>query len=118
MITFDLSVRFSDTEPFPADYVQTLDWERTGTKILAVSKTVGTTAITISLADLTQPGYAFFKNMSSQGNIDVGYNDGSQRSLIRLAPGQFALCPLKPGITLGAQADQAGCVLLAVVYEA
>lgn len=118
MITIDVAIRHDDTEQWKPDFAETTDVSRTGSKIMAVSKTVGTTAITIPLSDLASPGYAFVKNIGASGNIDFGYNDGSQRSLIRLGPGQFGVFPIKPGVTLGAIADQAGCELLATIYEA
>ncbi|MGB9619744.1 MAG: hypothetical protein ACPL7K_04985 [Armatimonadota bacterium] len=101
-----------------SDFADQIDVQRTGTKLLAFSKTVGTTPITISLTDLASPGYAFVKNTGASGNVSFGYNDGTQRSLLQLAPGQFGIFPLKPGLTLGAVADQAGCQLLVLVYEA
>lgn len=118
MITVDLAVRHDENEKWQADFNDTVSVPRTGSKVLVLSKTVGTTAVTLSLADLSAPGYAFAKNIGSAGNISFGYNDGTQRSLMRLAPGQFAVFPVAPGLTLGAVADQANSQLLCVVYEA
>lgn len=118
MITIDLALRHDENEKWQADFNDTVSVQRTGSKVLVMSKTVGTTPVTISLTDLSSPGYAFVKNIGSSGNISFGYNDGSQRSLMRLAPGQFAVMPLVSGLTLGAVGDQAGCELLCVVYEA
>lgn len=118
MITIDVAIRHDDSEKWRADFTETVDVSRTGKKVLTASKTVGTTPVTISLTDLASPGYAFVKNIGAAGNISFGYNDGSQRSLIKLAPGQFAVMPLVSGLTLGAVGDQAGCELLCVVYEA
>lgn len=118
MITIDLALRHDENEKWQADFNDTVSVQRTGSKVLVMSKTVGTTPVTISLTDLASPGYAFVKNIGAAGNISFGYNDGSQRSLIKLAPGQFAVMPLVSGLTLGAVGDQAGCELLCVVYEA
>lgn len=118
MISIDLSLRHDDQEPWRPDFTETIDVNRTGKKVLVAAKTVGTSAITIPLSDLSAPGYAFVKNIGTSGNIDFGFNDGSQRSLMTIMPGQFALFPVKSGLTLGAQGSAAGCQLQVIVYEA
>ncbi|MBC7350857.1 MAG: hypothetical protein H5U08_00715 [Thermogutta sp.] len=118
MITIDLAFRHDDAEKFRADFTDTVDVTRTGSKVMAVSKTVGTTVVTIPLSDLASPGYAFVKNVGASGTIDFGFNDGTQRSLMSLQPGQFGVFPVKPGLTLGAVATQAGCELFVLIYEA
>lgn len=118
MITIDISIRHDENEKWKPDFTETIDVNRTGKKVLVLAKTVGTSPVTMSLSDLSSPGYCFVKNSGDAGTISFGYNDGSQRSLIKLAPNQIAVLPLVPGITLGAVADQAGCSLQCVVYEA
>lgn len=118
MITLDFAIRHDDTEKWRADFSESLAVSRTGSKVAAFAKTVGTSDVTISLSDLSSPGYAFVKNIGAAGNISFGYNDGTQRSLMTLGPSQFAVFPVKSGVTLGAVADQAGCQLLVLVYEA
>lgn len=117
MITIDISIRHDENEKWKPDFTETIEVNRTGKKVLVLAKTVGTSPVTMSLSDLTSAGYCFVKNVGDTGNISFGYNDGSQRSLIRLAPQQFAILPLVPGLTLGAVADQAGCGLQCIVYE-
>jgi len=117
MITIDMAVRHDDAEQFRADFADTVSVTRTGRKVMAVSKTVGLTPIQISLSDLTAPSYAFVKNVGAAGVIDFGLNDGTQRSLMALSPGYFAIFPVKSGLTLGAVGNQAGCELFVLVYE-
>lgn len=118
MITIDIAVRHDDTEEFRADFTDTVDVTRTGRKVMAVSKTVGLTPIQIAVNDLAAPGYAFVKNVGAAGIIDFGINDGTQRTLMSLGPGHFAIFPVKADVTLGAVGNQSGCELFVFVYEA
>lgn len=118
MISVDIAVRHDDTELFRPDFADSINIVRTGRKTMAVSKTVNTTPIQISLADLTAPGYAFIKNIGAAGTIDFGLYDGTQRTLIALSPGYVAIFPVKAGVTFGAVGSQPGCELFVLVYEA
>lgn len=118
MITVEASIRHNEAEKWQADFRDAVEVQRTGVKVVVLGKAVDTSAVQLSLADLTAPSYAFVKNIGASGEIEFGLYSGSLQACMRLQPGQFAVFPVKPGITLGAQGSQAGCQLLLQVYEA
>jgi hypothetical protein len=68
----------------------------------------------IPLGDVSAPGWAYFKNLSTDTPIEVGNSSGG---LIRLQPGQFA-GPMPLGAAPYAQADTTGAQLEYYIVEA
>jgi len=83
--------------------------------------TVSTSAAqTIAFGDVTTAGYAAFRNLSTATGgtayISVGSLSGTNLTeVVRLRRGNPAVFPLRPNITLGAQANAAAPVQLQYV---
>lgn len=70
--------------------------------------TVGTTEETLSLGDVTDPWYLCLYNGDATNFVELGRDSGGAINPdIHLEPGDFAIFPLKSGITFKALADTA-----------
>ena len=81
-------------------------------------QTIGTSAETVVVsADLTAYGYAYFRNLNATNFITIGPDSTGQIDFLKLLAGEYAIVPLKPGITIKATADTAACDLQYLVYD-
>lgn len=81
---------------------------------------IGTAVETIALGDVASAGYAAFRNLSTATSgtayIAIGHYDGTtMHGVIHLRRGQPAVAPLRPTITLAAQAHGTALPLRYVV---
>lgn len=74
--------------------------------------TVTTGGVTISFGSLTAPKWVMLLNLDADNFVDVGPDSSGLVGFVRLEPGEFAVFPLKPGITVKAIADTASVDLL------
>lgn len=80
---------------------------------------VGTSEEVIATGDIGTFGYAFFRNTDAANYVDVGpESGGAMVGFLRIKAGQVAGMPLKPGITIRAQANTAAVKLKMLLLEA
>jgi len=78
---------------------------------------IGTTEETISLTDVSTPGYAIFRNLDSTNFVTIGPDSGgSMVDFLKLKPGEIAVLRLAPDVSIKAKADTAAVKLLVRVY--
>lgn len=78
--------------------------------------TIGTSEETVSLGDISTPGWCYLVNCDSTNYVEVGFSTGVYG--IRLKAGEPAHCfRLNSGVTIYAKANTAACKVLFKVYE-
>ena len=106
------NLEFSVVESFLADQT-TLGGPSPGTL------EIGTTYEAISTTDITNKGFAFFKNLDATNFVEIGLDVSSTfYPFIKLLPGQSAIVPLSPAVSLYGRANTAAVKLTAHVLEA
>lgn len=67
---------------------------------------VATTAEVLVLGDITDVGYAFFRNLDGTNFVHLGVGTtGGIAAMVKLMPGQLCCMPLTTGSTFMAEAD-------------
>lgn len=80
---------------------------------------VGTSEEVVATGDIGTFGYAFFRNTDATNYVDVGpESGGAMVGFLRIKAGQVAGMPLKPGITIRAQANTGAVKLFMLLLEA
>lgn len=73
---------------------------------------VGTAEEDLVTTDLASPRYLMIRNLDPTNYVDLGMSDaGTMKALARLLAGDILLLPMKPGVTVRAQANTAACKL-------
>jgi hypothetical protein len=82
----------------------------------SIPTTAGGTVITIG--SLTAYGYAAFQNLDATNYVSIGVQVAATfYPVLRLMPGEFAICRLEPAITFYARANTASVVLFTRIWE-
>lgn len=76
---------------------------------------IGTTEETVSLGDITTPGWVIMRNIDPTNYVQWGFSTGVYGG--RLEPGEPALFRLDPGATLYMKANVAACSVVIQVLE-
>lgn len=77
---------------------------------------VGTSAEAIPLAEVTQPHWAWFKNLDATNFVEIRNGSGGA-DLIRLYPGEACAVPLAIDATPYAIADTAACLMEYAIFS-
>ncbi len=77
---------------------------------------VGTSAEAIPLGEVTQPHWAWFKNLDATNYLTIR-NGASGADLLRLYPGELCPVPLDITATPYAVADTAACLLEYAIFS-
>lgn len=79
---------------------------------------IGTTTESILFGDVVTPGYCMIENLDSTNFVQIGGNNGgSLVEFAKLKPGELALIPLDPLITMRAKADTAAVKVRVSCFE-
>ena len=83
------------------------------------AQSIGTSAETVSLGDISTNGVLYLRNLDETNYITFGPQSdaGTIEVLGKLKAGEFALLRLAPSIVLWAQADTAACLLDVKLFE-
>ena len=80
---------------------------------------IGTTHEAVATTDITNKGWAFFKNLDTTNFVDIGVDvSATFYPLLRLEPGESVVVRLSPAVSLYAKADTAACRLESQILEA
>jgi len=80
---------------------------------------IGTSEEVIVLTDVTNAGWAYFRNLDTNNYIEIGpTSSGALVPFMRLEAGEYALCRLTPSVVLRAQANTAPIKLEISVFSA
>jgi hypothetical protein len=92
--------------------------DMTGTNMIANVQNIGTSTEQITFGDVSTPGYAFFKNLDPTNFVMIGLTTAvtSGNAMLKLLPGECALCPTRQTV-IYAIADTGACDLLVVIAE-
>lgn len=79
---------------------------------------VGTSEEDLAHAELSVPGYAFFRNLDTTNYVTIGpKSGGAMVPLIKLKAGEVALMRLAPSVTIRAAANTAAIKLQMLILE-
>jgi hypothetical protein len=71
---------------------------------------VGTSAESMPTGDVSNYRWLHLKNLDSTNYVTIGPDSGgSQIDMLKLLPGDVAVLPIKPGITIKGTANTAAC---------
>lgn len=80
---------------------------------------IGTTHEAVATTDVTNKGWAFFKNLDTVNFVDIGVDVAATfYPVLRLEPGESTVVRLSPAVALYAKADTAACRLESQILEA
>lgn len=103
--------------PFNPGQIQS---EQAGTGVFAQTVSVGTTAETLTFADITTPLLVVLWNLDATNFVEIGVDDtGTQKIFGKLRPSASfpAILPWSPGKLLSLKADTATCKVYVCCYE-
>ena len=97
----------------------TVNEDVSGTGVADSTQTIGTSAESLVLGDVSAPGFAYFKNLDPTNFVEIGYDIGGFQPFLKLEPGQFAYCYIATAAaTIQAKADTSDCLLEYMVLDA
>lgn len=80
-------------------------------------QTISTGGSTLTLTGVTTPRVLFIENTDPTNYVEIGPDSGGLVGMLRLYPGEPALLPLKPGVTIKAIANTANVVVSFTIAE-
>jgi len=81
--------------------------DMTGSTAIGGIQTIGTTAETISLVDVTTPGWCVMRNLDTANYVDIGILSGSYIPFLKLKAGEAAMFRFGTTGTIQARANTA-----------
>lgn len=80
---------------------------------------IGTTHEAVTPTDVTNEGWAFFKNLDTTNFVEIGVDvSATFYPILKLLPGESVAVRLSPSVALYAEADTAAVRLEAMILEA
>lgn len=121
-LTLKLDIKASGAPPLLAFGSGRLTVDQAEAGVFAAVVEVGTSEEDLAIAEIATPGYAVFQNLDDTNFVQVGKNEDpgvsdTMHPFLKLLPGEVAVLPIDPDITIRAKADTAAVNLYVVVYE-
>lgn len=102
--------------PASVGTIETYD-DQVGTDFVSGTQQIGTTEEQISWSsDIGDEGWMVIRNLDPTNYVQVGFATGVYG--MRIYPGQFAVFPAEPGLSIYVKANTAACQVQYFVYEA